>query len=481
MTPKQTRRVFMGKATAATAGLTFLRNVHAQPGGANSDIRVGIVGTRGKGNGHMGGLLAKAGARVQALCDVDTQVLEARAAIAKEKQSIVTPYVDYREICADKDVDAIVIATPNHLHTLIAMTAIANGKHVYVEKPVSHNHRESLALTAAAEKHPELVVQHGMQRRSDTGWQEAIDYARTGALGKIKYSRGFCYKPRKSIGKVDGPQPVPEHIDYNLWSGPREVMPVMRRQFHYDWHWQFPYGNGDIGNQGPHQMDVARWALGESQVSKHVLSVGGRFGYDDDGNTANTQIAYFDYDIPLIFEVRGLPNSMMDWGKGMPHYKGVRIGNIIECEGGHIAENKEYDQDGKATGKRFGITNGAGHMENFLQQIRDGKKIENCLVKQGSVSASLCHMANISYRLGESAPKEKVQEALKIDDGIQESFTRFCEHLDANGVDIKETQPTLGAWLEIDPATETYEGPLADEADKIAQGDYRKEFDLPAA
>lgn len=473
------RRVFIGRASAATAGLTFLRNVHAQPLGATGDLRFGVVGARGKGRGHIRHLLKQEGVRVAGVCDVDKQILESRAkSIADEKQ-VVTPYVDYRRLCADPNIDAVVIATPNHLHTLIALTAIQNGKHVYVEKPVSWNHRESMVLTAAAEKYPELVVQHGMQRRSDTGWMEAMEYINSGALGAIKYSRGFCYKPRKSIGRVSKPQPVPEHIDYNLWSGPREMLPVMRRSFHYDWHWQWPYGNGDIGNQGPHQMDVARWALGQPHCAPRVISVGGRFGYDDDGDSANTQIAFFDYKpAPLIFEVRGLPNSQLDWGKGMPNYKGVRVGNVIECEGGYVAESKAYDKNGKSI-RKFGITNGAGHMENFIAQIRNGTRIENCLVKQGSVSASLCHAANISLRLGLDKAPGEIKEALSDDAGISETFDRFVEHLAANGVDVKKVKPTLGPWLTLDPSTETYTGAFADHANKLAQGTYRSAFQLP--
>jgi len=482
MNQKTNRRVFIGRVTAATAasaGITLLHNVNAQPQGANSDVRVGVIGTRSKGRGHIGQLLGKKGVRVAGVCDVDKAVLEARAQMVADKNQIVTPYVDYRRMCADPNIDAIVIATPNHLHTLIAMTGIANGKHVYVEKPVSHNHRESIALTAAADKHPELVVQHGMQRRSDRGWIEAMEYLKSGELGAIKYSRGFCYKPRKSIGKVNAPQAVPEHIDYNLWSGPREMLPVMRRTFHYDWHWQWPYGNGDIGNQGPHQMDVARWALNQEHCAPRVISVGGRFGYDDDGDAANTQIAFFDYKpAPLIFEVRGLPNSNLDWGKGMPNYKGVRVGNVVECEGGYVAESKAYDNDGKSI-RKFGITNGAGHMENFIEQIRSGKKVENCLVKQGSVSASLCHAANISLRLGLEKNEGEIKDALKEDAGIMESFDRFVEHLVANGVNVDKVQPTLGPWLTIDPKTETYTGAFAEHANLLAQGTYRAEFDLP--
>ena len=485
---KTTRRKFLKSSLYGAAGASTFCSLpaSANPRGANEDLRIAVIGVGGRGGGHVNGLLGDKGVRVAAVCDADYKRNENNAKRVKDKQgSECKTYEDYRKLCEDPDIDGVMIATPNHLHAIISILAAQNGKHVYVEKPTSHNIWEGRKQVEAAEKYGKekgVVFQHGMQRRSDTGWREIMEWIKDEPLGKMLVSRGFCYKPRKSIGKVDGPQKPPQEVDYNLWSGPREILPIMRGRFHYDWHWQWPYGNGDIGNQGPHQTDVARWALGQEELPPTVLSFGGRFGYDDDGTTANTQVAYFDYDpVPLIFEVRGLPNSNMDWGKGMPHYKGARVGNVIEFEGGYISESKAYDKDGKSI-KKFGVTNGRGHRENWIKAIRDGvgEKIDNNLsALTGHLSGGLAHMANISYVLGKEAKPEDVKASVANDKMKLDAYTRFAEHLDANGIDIAKDLPTLGAALTLDPKTEQFSGNMADEANKLARGDYRKEFSIP--
>ena len=377
------------------------------------------------------------------------------------------------------------IATPNHLHALISILAAQNGKHVYVEKPVSHNIWEGRKLVEAAEKYAKkgVIIQHGMQRRSDTGWREVMEWIKDKPLGEMVVSRGFCYKPRKSIGKVNAPKQPPAEVNYDLWSGPREMLPVRRERFHYDWHWQSPYGNGDIGNQGPHQMDVARWAIGKEKCSSNVLSIGGRFGYDDDGDTANTQIAFFDYKpVPLIFEVRGLPEQGLDWGKGMSNYKGARVGNVIEFEGGYISESKAYDDKGKSF-KKFGITNGRGHFENWIASIKEGIKngaVEHELsAHTGHISAALGHMANISHFIGKTASPEDCKDAIKGNKMKMEVFERFAEHLDKNGVDLNKSKATLGPLLSFDPDKEVFTGDLSNDANELVKGDYRKGFQIP--
>ena len=484
---KTTRRKFLKSSLYGAAGASTFCSLPASaaPRGANEDLRIAVIGCGGRGSGHVGGLLGQKGVRVAGICDADYKHSEKNVKRVKDKQgSAPRSYEDYRKLCADPDIDGVMIATPNHLHAIVSIEAARNGKHVYVEKPISHNIWEGRKQVEAAEKYGKekgVVFQHGMQRRSDVGWREIMEWIKDEPLGKMTVSRGFCYKPRKSIGKVDGPQKPPAEVDYNLWSGPREILPIMRGRFHYDWHWQWPYGNGDIGNQGPHQMDVARWALGEEALSPTVLSFGGRFGYDDDGTTANTQVAYFDYEVPLIFEVRGLPNSKMDWGKGMPHYKGARVGNVIEFEGGYISESKAYDKDGKSV-KKFGVTNGRGHLENWIAAIREGvgEKIENELSGHtGHISGALAHMANISYQIGAEAKPEEIKEKVAGDKLKLDAYERFAEHLDANGVDISKDMPVLGAALTMDPETELFTGDHAEEANKLGRGTYRKEFSIP--
>ena len=231
-------------------------------GDANGDVRVAVCGINGKGNSHLKDFAKVKGCRIVAICDPDKALLEKRQAEQKAKGIDVQTYVDFRKLVENKDIDAVVIATPNHTHSLIAITAAKAGKHVYVEKPVSHNVWEGRKLVEAAEKYG-VIIQHGMQRRSDSGWHEILDWIKDEPLGKMTCTRGLCFKPRQSIGLIGEPVAAPDHVDYNLWSGPREIKKVQRKRFHYDWHWQFDYGNGDIGNQGPHQLDVARWAIND--------------------------------------------------------------------------------------------------------------------------------------------------------------------------------------------------------------------------
>jgi hypothetical protein len=298
-------------------------------------------------------------------------------------------------------------------------------------------------------------------------------------LGKMTCSRGLCYKPRKSIGKVGGPQKVPSHIDYNLWSGPREMLPLMRGQFHYDWHWQWAYGNGDIGNQGPHQTDVARWALGDPVLPEGVMSIGGRFGYDDDGETANTQIAFYDYKpVPLIFEVRGLPSEKLDWGRGMPNYRGGRVANVIEFEGGWITEGRAYDND-RNTVKSFPVRGGGAHFENWIKALHGAAPDANLSALNGHLSASIAHMANMSYRVGKEAGQDEIHERIKGDKLATATFDRFQEHLVANGIDLAKNKPVFGPWLKFDPETEQFTGDFSEEVNQMSRGTYRDEFKVP--
>ena len=314
---KTTRRNFLSTTSLAGA-FALTPNFARAASSANGDLRVCVIGFNGRGTSLAKELLKCKNAKLVALCDVDSDVLDKFAAELDSMGTKVERFEDYRKVCESKDIDAVVVATPNHLHTLIATTAAANGKHAYVEKPVSHSVWEGRQLANAAKKYG-TIIQHGFQRRSETAWHEAYDFLKSGELGKITLSRGFCYKPRTSIGQVGTPQNPPKSVNYDLWCGPREVVPVPRKQFHYDWHWQQDYGNGDLGNQGPHQLDVCRWFIGDPILPVSTVSVGARLGYEDDGNWANTQICYFDYPVPIIFEVRGLPTDGYRGEKNWKH------------------------------------------------------------------------------------------------------------------------------------------------------------------
>jgi len=380
--------------------------------GANDSIRMAVVGFNGQGKSHINGFSKIEGVRLVALCDVDRDVLDREAQKLRNVENPVETYTDVRKLLENKDIDAISTASPNHWHALISIWACQAGKDVYVEKPVSHNVWEGRKIVEAARKYGR-IVQTGTQSRSNMALREALSWVQAGNLGKIKVARGLCYKRRDSIGKVDGPQPVPASVDYDLWCGPAPKTPLMRKRLHYDWHWVWPTGSGDLGNQGIHQMDICRWALGKQEVSPRVFSVGGRLGYIDDGETPNTQFVVHDYrDALLIFEVRGLPAR--SGAKEMDKYRTQSVGNVIECEGGYLADTVAYDNQGKEI-KKF-VEKGEGHHENFINAVRSRKPSDlHAEILEGHLSSALCHTGNISYKLGRQTNPEEIREGLKTD------------------------------------------------------------------
>jgi predicted dehydrogenase len=475
-TTGMTRRDLV-RAACAGGALALSPASYARVLGANEDIRVAVIGFRGRGGSHISAFGAMEGVRVVALCDCDAAVLAQGVKALRDKNVAVEGYTDLRKVIEARDVDVIATATPNHWHALITVWACQAGKDVYVEKPVSHNIWEGRQAVNAARTH-NRIVQAGTQGRSSAAWREAWAWLAEGHIGKVKVSRALCYKRRGSIGKVDGPQPVPNGLDYDLWCGPAEKLPIMRKDLHYDWHWVWNTGNGDLGNQGIHQMDVARWALGKMALAPRVMSIGGRLGYVDDGETANTQMVVFDYGGPqLVFEVRGLPERT--GAAAMPRYRGQDIGNVVECEGGYIAGSKAHDNDGRVikefTGAGF---RGGDHFANFIEAVRSRKVADlNADILEGHLSSGLCHMGNISYRLGKQTDPDDVRAAVSKDPIAQETLARMEEHLAANGVDIKATRLTVGPVLRFDPERERFIGNRA--ANEMVSRPYRPGFEVP--
>jgi predicted dehydrogenase len=486
MNTPQTRRNFLKGAAASAGAIAWTASSWAQVAGANGDLRVAVIGFNGRGKDHIEGFRKVPGVRLVALCDVDSKVLGAQTAKLDAAGIKTIGYSDVRALLDSKEVDAVSIATPNHWHSLMGVWACQAGKDVYCEKPVSHNVWEGRQLVNASRKF-NRIVQTGTQSRSSPALAEAVAFIRGGAIGKIKLARGFCYKPRKSIGKVDAPTPVPDSINYDLWCGPSPNHPLMRQKLHYDWHWVFETGNGDVGNQGIHQMDIARWFLGEKTLSPRILSIGGRLGYVDDGNTPNTQVILHDYAAaPLIFEVRGLPKSQefQDpklWDKNMPDYKGVGIGVVIECEGGWVkVPNYEsatvYDSAGKEL-KKF--NRGGDHYANFVGAVRSRKVSDlNAPILEGHLSSALCHTGNISHRLGETLPPEGIRDRLKGNGEFSEAYGRMYEHLSANGVNLAKSPLTVGLTLTMDPETETFVS--NSDANRLLREPGRPPFVVPA-
>ena len=461
------RKFIQGTVAAGVTAWGMSRNSSAGVRGANGDIRVAVVGFNGRGKAHLDGLKKVPGVRITALCDVDESVLGKEAA----KHKGIATYTDVRKLLDDKEIDAITTATPNHWHSLITIWACQAGKDVYVEKPVSHNIFEGRQMVAAAAKY-KRVVQAGTQSRSSTGLHEGIAWLQAGNLGKIKLVRGLCYKPRPSIGKVDGEQSIPKDINYDLWCGPAPVTPLTRKKLHYDWHWVWPTGNGDLGNQGVHQVDIGRWVLGDPVMPTSVMSIGGRLGYVDDGTTPNTMFTCFEHaTAPMIFEVRGLKTDK---------YKGASIGVVVDCEGGRMvipsySECIAYDaKDTKV--KEF--KGGGDHFANWIDAVRTGDtKSLHAHVAVGHLSAASCHAANISLRMGAAEQPEAIAEHIKSNLAAGETYERMSKHLADNGVDLKKTPATFGLPLKIDPAAERFIDNEA--ANAMLTRPYRAPFVVP--
>lgn len=487
---KMNRRSFLKSSLLAATTASFSARSWSQVAGANESIRVATVGFHGRGQSHIDGMrsLAAEGVKMVALCDVDSKVLSEGLASAERHKEKVDGYSDLRKLYERKDVDAITIATPNHWHALAAVWAIQAGKDVYVEKPVSHEVWEGRKIVEAARKYNK-IVQTGTQSRSSQAIKDAVEWVRAGNLGKIIIGRGLCYKPRLTIEKTEGPQPIPDTIDYDLWCGPAPKDPLRRAKLHYEWHWFWNYGNGDLGNQGIHQMDITRWFLGEDRLSPRVFSVGARLGYKDDGETPNTQIVYHDYDkAPLIFEVRGLPKDKASqdpkkWKDLMDKYKGASIGVIIECEGGYVtvpnySSAKAFDKEGKEIKAWKDGPEKAVHFDNFISAVKSRNyKDLHADIWEGHLSSALCHTGNISYRLGQKMSPDEIREKVKGDRGAMETFDRMAQHLAANDIDIKIDKLTLGEHLVMDPKVERFFGNK--DADALLRREYRKPFVLP--
>ncbi|RIK78073.1 MAG: gfo/Idh/MocA family oxidoreductase [Planctomycetota bacterium] len=480
---RSTRREFLQQsmfaAAAASAASAIPSVLHAddpQPKSAAERLGVAVVGVNGRGGDHIGAFTGRKDTEILYVVDPDEKVGNNRADQIYKKQGRRPQVVgDMRKAYEDKAVNIVSTATPNHWHALTAIWAMQAGKDVYVEKPVSHNVSEGRRIVQVARKY-EQICQTGTQCRSMAGMREMMEYLHAGKIGAVKVARGLCYKRRGSIG-ARGKYEVPKEVDYDLWSGPAPILPLTRPKFHYDWHWQWPYGNGDLGNQGIHQMDLARWGLGVKTFAKSVLSYGGRFGYEDAGDTANTQIVVHDYgEQALVFEVRGLPTK--------PH-RGAGVGVVFEgTEGSLVVTSYDagaaYDKDGKEV-KAF--RGGGDHFANFIKAVRSRKHEDlHADIEEGHLSSALCHLGNISYRLGNLMTADDIKAKLrdtKCADNLVATFERFDEHLAENKVLLSKTPVQIGPVLAIDQETETFVDHA--EADKMLTREYRAPYVVPAA
>jgi predicted dehydrogenase len=419
------RNFLLSSAAAGAAALKAAPSI-------NDTVRVACVGIRGQGKAHIHMYSQMPTVEIAALCDVDESVLNQRTqemvSAGKKKP---TGYTDVRKLLEDKSIDAISIATPNHWHSLMGIWACQAGKDVYVEKPCSHNIFEGRQLVKAAEKY-NRIVQHGTNSRSGVAVREAVQKMREGVIGEVYMARGLCFKWRDSIGRKPE-ESVPAGVDYNLWTGPAPLHAFTRNRFHYNWHWFWDYGNGDIGNQGIHEMDIARWGLGVKYPTR-VSAMGGHFMFDDDQQTPNTMVANFEFEEGgkkkiLVFEVRHwMTNHEAGIGEGGKKKDSNTVGNTFYGSKGYLAIDG-YGQYKTWLGKDQepgpARNEGGNNWANFIEAVRSRKQSDlNAPIEEGYMSTVLVHLANISYRLGRTLEFDAQNLSCKGDPEATRMFTR---------------------------------------------------------
>ncbi|MCP5518312.1 MAG: Gfo/Idh/MocA family oxidoreductase [Verrucomicrobiales bacterium] len=495
------RRQFLGRSLVAGAGISAFPSL-LRAAAPNETLGVVVIGVGGRGGSHLDAYASNPRTEVRFIVDIDESIGASRAESTAKKQNGRKPKVvrDMREAFESKDVQIMSTATPNHWHALAGVWAMQAGLDCYIEKPISHEIAEGSALVAAAKKYGRMC-QVGTQCRSNPAIIDAMKFLHEGGIGAVKLARGLCYKRRASIGPL-GDYPIPDVVDFSLWSGPAHYTDpqLTRQRFHYDWHWQRLYGNGDSGNQGPHQTDIARWGLGVNSHPLSVIAYGGRLGYQaerkdenyvDAGDTANTEVAIYDYgDKTMVFETRGLSvdnSADEELNRLFDSTRGNKIGVVFYGSEGYLVQRTYtdcvvYDKDLKQVRQFKG---GGDHFGNFVDACISRRSADlNADAWEGHLSAALAHLANISYYLGEKHLVTEV-EAKRVLDGVKSyddnvaTLERTLKHLTDNGVDLAKYPVSLGPFLKFDPAREIF--PDSPEATALVTRDYRAGFMCPTA
>ena len=484
------RRDFIEQALAATAvavsGLTVGRAAtesDASSAQSPSDrVRMAVIGVNGQGRGHVAEVRRVPGVELVAICDCDPSAY-VRLCEQQFKNELRPPeYVpDIRHLLDRRDIDAVTIATPNHWHAVMAVWAMQSGKDVYVEKPCSHNVEEGRVLTQWARKLGR-ICQMGAQSRSMTGMRETLDFVHSGKLGPVKAAHAICFKPRPSIGLVDTPTPIPPGLDFDLWAGPAPAEVPKRKRLHYDWHWTHLTGNGDLGNQNPHELDKGRWGLGKQELPKRVVSLGGRLGYVDNGDVANCQVTIFQWDDALLIsDVRGLPfKTPVTYGLKGPQPFTNACNVWYGTEGFAVAPNymsgAAFDYDGKQLGAWSGGSY-LDHFANFVAAVRSRRHGDLHLdIEDGHLSSALAHLGNVSWALGETVSPGTRPTLAADDPHVAATWESFEGYLADNPIDFDATKLSLGRELTIDPQTERSTDA---EANRLFSREYRRGYELP--
>lgn len=472
---RNTRRQFI-QTSALAMGLAFTpRSFGAS--GANDRIRVAVIGLNGRGAAHISEYLKLPNVEIATLCDVDRMVLDKHVSSVEAKTGKKPKAeIDIRRVLEDRNIDAISIATPNHWHSLMTIWGAQAGKHVYVEKPMSHDIAEGRIAVAAQKKYG-VVVQHGAQRRSSAHEAGLAAAIKAGKFGRLKISYGYCCKPRKSIGHSPIVAP-PAHLDWDLWRGPADIADYHDNFVHYDWHWFWETGNGDLNNQGTHELDGALWAIDEDQTHPtSAMALGGRFQWDDQGVTPNTMFAMAEYPNgqQVFFNVRNVnyPNYLRQVQNEYYFEDGGKIiGGKYYAKGSDKGESLEIEPGKVTAGGAFG---------SFINAVRaNDPSMANGNVMDAHRGCVLGHLMNNSYRLGEEVPFNKKAGRFGGNKDAAEHFGRLHDIM-ANGVGIPEdgNHYIAGPLLNFDPATERFVGEQAEAANRLVKDNNRKGFVVP--
>ena len=473
---------FAMAATALAAAPAARAEEPSQAGGAAAPIerlRVAVVGANGRGGEHVGQWAGMPDTEVAVICDCDPNVQARYYEKFKDAPRQPEFVQDVRRVVDRKDIDIVSIASPNHWHALMSIWAMQAGKDVYVEKPCSHTVEEGRVMTQWARKLGRMC-QMGAQSRGMTGMRETIDFVKSGRIGAVKVAHATCYKRRPSIGLVDTPAPIPPGLDFDLWAGPAPDVVPHRQRLHYDWHWNALTGNGDLGNQNPHELDKARWGLGKQEFPKRVVSLGGRLGYVDNGDVANSQVTIYQWDDALLIsDVRGLEmKSPVTFGlAGGP----LGVGNVWWGTEGYVVSTNyqsgvAFDYDGKQLGMWSGGSSQA-HFANLVKAARSRRHEDLYLdVEDGHLSSALAHLGNVSWALGEKVAIGTRPALGAGDDRVARTLESFEAHLRENAVDTGVTPLLMGREYAIDPQTERS---TDDDANRLFTKDYRKGYELP--
>lgn len=447
----------------------------------NEQLNLGFIGLGGRGNELLNAFGRLSDVRIAALCDPDA----ARLDVAAKQHADAQTYRDLRQLLDNRDIDAVAIATCNHWHALAAIWACQAGKHVYVEKPLAHNHWEGQQVVLAARKH-DRVVQVGTQQRSDPVQAEIKAFLHDDKkLGAIQHILVCRFGQRASIGKRTTPLQPPKTLDYNLWLGPARDEPIYRDELHYDWHWDWNTGNGEMGNWGVHVIDDAMNVALRDEVPfpKRILAVGGRAVWNDAGQSPNVCFAYYDTgSIPVLFGLTNLPTD--SGGDRDVRHKGVGSGYIVECEGGYYAGGRgggaAYDTSGSRI-HRFKGDSGAGHARNFVDAVRaHDRKLLNAEVEIGHQSAAWCNLVNIACRVGSPYSNERATAIASDFPPWRALVNAAHEHVARNSVQIDDGRFAVSPVLEFDAAQQRFIGNDVDQANLLLSREFREPFAVPA-